>query len=48
VRLARRLRAEAGVTWKCISERLQTGTWSHAASLKIKIELDGQNEFKLV
>jgi hypothetical protein len=48
VRLARRLRTETGVTWKWISEQLHMGTWTYAASLKIKTEPDEQNEFKLV
>ena len=47
VRMARRLRMETSVTWKWISEQLHMGTWTHAASLKIKIEPDEQNEFKL-
>jgi len=47
VRLARRLRTETSVTWKWISAQLHMGTWTHAASLKLKIEPDEQNEFKL-
>lgn len=47
VRLARRLRMETSVTWKWISAQLHMGTWTHAASLKIKTEPDQQNEFKL-
>ena len=47
VRLAGRLRTETSVTWKWISEQLHMGTWSHAASLKIKTEPAEQNEFKL-
>jgi len=47
VRMVRRLRMETSVTWKWISEQLHMGTWTHAASLKIKIEPDEQNEFKL-
>jgi putative transposase len=47
VRLAQRLRRETSVTWKWISEQLHMGTWTHAASLKIKIESDEQNVFKL-
>jgi hypothetical protein len=47
VRLAGRLRMETSVTWKWISGQLHMGTWSHAASLKIKTEPAEQNEFKL-
>jgi hypothetical protein len=49
VRLARRLRTETSVTWKCISEQLHLGTWTHAANQveKLKTEPKEQNEFRL-
>jgi hypothetical protein len=49
VRLARRLRTETSVTWKWIADELHLENWSKTASrlAKLKIESEGQNEFRL-